>query len=454
MKKRNLFLVICLLIIGGSGLFHSTNADAAVIGDDYPAKWKNLPLGATIDDWKMSTRYCTSFVANRLSKVNKFDIQRGGLDWDANKWAANAKSQGYRVDNTPEIGAVAAWSSKFHVAWVADIKGDQILIEEYNYDYKGNYNVRWISKNAPDNYIHFKDIKVQVPTPTLPNKNVAQPISLGINYETHVSKVGWMNNVSDGALSGSTGFGVPIEAIKIIFGNRDIDGSVEYRVHVSKIGWMPWVKSGEIAGTTGQSKGVEALEVRLTGEASKYYDIEYQAHVEKMGWQATVTNGQTAGTTGQSKHVQAIKFNLKRKPILQGQSEPNASGLYYRSHLDKEGWLGFVQNNEISGTTGLGISMQSLEVYVDGKKENVQLDAHVEKKGWINNSGGTVGEKLSLEAIKITLKNNLENKYDIYYQTHVTKKGWTTWVKNGEISGTVGEKKPIQAIRIKLIEKK
>ena len=54
------------------------------------------------------------------------------------------------------------------MAWVADIKGDQILIEEYNYGFPstGNYHTRWINKNDPDNYIHFKDIEVQVPIPT------------------------------------------------------------------------------------------------------------------------------------------------------------------------------------------------------------------------------------------------------------------------------------------------
>ena len=36
-----------------------------------------------------------------------------------------------------------------------------------------------------------------------------------------------------------------------------------YRVHVSNIGWMPWVKNGVTAGTTGRGLPIEAVEMRL-----------------------------------------------------------------------------------------------------------------------------------------------------------------------------------------------
>lgn len=132
-------------------------SEAAVIGDDYPSTWKNRPLGATYDSWGMATRYCTSFVANRLSRVNKFNINRSGYNWNANMWGSNARSQGYRVDMNPAVGSVAWWSS-MHVAWVAEVSGNQVLIEEYNYGYTGSYHKRWISKNSVSGDIHFKDL--------------------------------------------------------------------------------------------------------------------------------------------------------------------------------------------------------------------------------------------------------------------------------------------------------
>jgi surface antigen len=156
-KKFRFFLAMLVIIIGCISQFNNVFAADAAIGDDYPEKWKNRPLGDTYDDWGMSTRYCTSFVANRLSKTNKFDIPRG-YDWNANQWGNNARKLGYKVDMVPKRGSVAYWYSGYHVAWVAAVNGDNVLIEEYNYGYKGKYNSRWIKKNSVDGYIHFKDI--------------------------------------------------------------------------------------------------------------------------------------------------------------------------------------------------------------------------------------------------------------------------------------------------------
>lgn len=38
---------------------------------------------------------------------------------------------------------------------------------------------------------------------------------------------------------------------------------IVYRAHVSNIGWMPWVRNGESAGTTGRGLPIEAVEMRL-----------------------------------------------------------------------------------------------------------------------------------------------------------------------------------------------
>lgn len=61
--------------VGVSLFVKSEVVEATTIGDDYPVKWKNLPLGGAIDDWRMYTRYCTSFVAYRLSTANNFELQ-------------------------------------------------------------------------------------------------------------------------------------------------------------------------------------------------------------------------------------------------------------------------------------------------------------------------------------------------------------------------------------------
>ena len=106
----------------------------------------------------MYSRQCTSFAAFRLSGVNGFELP--GAYGNAGEWGYRARREGYRVDNTPAIGSIA-WSTAGgygHVAWVSNVMGDNIEIEEYNYDYKGNYNKRIVKANKMTGFIHFKDL--------------------------------------------------------------------------------------------------------------------------------------------------------------------------------------------------------------------------------------------------------------------------------------------------------
>ena len=74
--------------------------------------------------------------------------------------AGRARREGYRVDSVPTIGSIA-WSTAGgygHVAWVSNVMGDNIEIEEYNYGYTGSYNKRIIKANTMTGFIHFKDL--------------------------------------------------------------------------------------------------------------------------------------------------------------------------------------------------------------------------------------------------------------------------------------------------------
>ncbi|HFI0350919.1 TPA: SH3 domain-containing protein [Streptococcus suis] len=128
----------------------SSTTGSIALGDNYPYK-----VGWQVDPWGMYTRQCTSFVAYRLSTVNGFTLPRAYGNADV--WGTRARSEGYRVDMTPALGAVAWWNS-MHVAWVTAIDGDRVEIEEYNFNYTTNYNRRWIPKNSVSGYIHFKDL--------------------------------------------------------------------------------------------------------------------------------------------------------------------------------------------------------------------------------------------------------------------------------------------------------
>ena len=152
-KKVVPFLVVGLMLSAGESV-HANSSYAR--GDDYPAYYKNG--SQSIDKWRMYSRQCTSFAAFRLSGVNGFELP--GAYGNAGEWGYRARREAYRVDNTPAIGSIA-WSTAGgygHVAWVSNVMGDNIEIEEYNYDYKGNYNKRIVKANKMTGFIHFKDL--------------------------------------------------------------------------------------------------------------------------------------------------------------------------------------------------------------------------------------------------------------------------------------------------------
>ena len=156
-KKVVPFLVVGLMLAGGDSVYAYSGGNGSIArGDDYPAHYKNG--SQEIDKWRMYSRQCTSFAAFRLSNVNGFEIP--AAYGNANEWGYRARREGYRVDNTPTIGSIA-WSTAGtygHVAWVSNVMGDQIEIEEYNYGIRESYNKRVVKANTMTGFIHFKDL--------------------------------------------------------------------------------------------------------------------------------------------------------------------------------------------------------------------------------------------------------------------------------------------------------
>lgn len=109
------------------------------VGDDYPAKWKNMAKDAIADPWGYFIRECVSFVANRLNNwgVNpaKFSYLGNGADW------VNARVPHM---SKPKAGSVAVYAPGSqlpnHVAVVSSVNGDRYSGEEYNQSGDGKYH--------------------------------------------------------------------------------------------------------------------------------------------------------------------------------------------------------------------------------------------------------------------------------------------------------------------------
>ena len=89
------------------------------------------------------------------------------------------------------------------------------------------------------------------------------------------------------------------------------------------------------------------------------------------------------------------------------------------------------------------------------KEPSICYTTHIQDIGWQNQvkdgeMAGTEGQAKRLEAIKITLKDLSGVK--IKYQTHIQDIGWQDWKYDGTIAGTEGQSKRLEAIKIELEE--
>lgn len=162
-RLRKTIMGTASIIIATAFLFGGKSVEATQLGttsfargDDYPYYYKDG--SQEIDQWRMYSRQCTSFAAFRLSSVNGFELP--GAYGNANEWGYRALREGYRVDTTPAVGAIA-WDTSGqygHVAWVSNVIGDMIEIEEYNYGIREKYNRRTVKASSMTGFIHFKDV--------------------------------------------------------------------------------------------------------------------------------------------------------------------------------------------------------------------------------------------------------------------------------------------------------
>ncbi|WP_052427419.1 SH3 domain-containing protein [Neobacillus niacini] len=248
--------------------------------------------------------------------------------------------------------------------------------------------------------------------------------------------------------------GDPLESVQID------TPSVKYTTHVQDYGWLEGVSNGEMSGTEGQAKRMEAIKISLDN-APYPGDITYKTHVQDYGWLNNVSNGAVSGTSGELKRLEAIQINLT------GEMEQHYD-IYYRVHAEEYGWLDWAKNGNSAGTQGLAKRLEAIEIVLvekggaaPGSTNNpliidpsVDYSTHVQDYGWLagvsnGQMSGTEGQAKRMEAIKIALKNSPYSG-GVSYKTHVQDYGWVNNVSDGALSGTSGESKRLEAIQINL----
>ena len=96
----------------------------------------------------------------------------------------------------------------------------------------------------------------------------------------------------------------------------------------------------------------------------------------------------------------------------------------------------------------LGVLRPNDQTKITGSQLTYKV--HIQDKGWTNweNAGdiaGTTGEGKRIEAIILEGHNGL----NLQYRVHMENLGWSNWVSNGQVAGTTGQSRRIEAIEIK-----
>ena len=319
---------------------------------------------------------------------------------------------------------------------------------------------------------------------------------VSVSYHTHIQSYGDTQAIKkNGEMSGTSGEAKRLEDIWIkVEGVEDL--GIQYTTHCQSYGWLPWSADGERNGTSGEGKRLEAIKIRLSGLTADDYDVYYRVHAQSYGWLGWAKNGQPSGTAGLGKRLEGIQVVVVKRgeegpgldygeikastlphderayisvsdEIIFIPGNETTANVSYRTHVQSYGWQKWKHNGEMSGTSGEAKRLEGINIKLTNKdyEGGIAYTTHVQTYGWQGDENdsskwmtdghmsGTSGEAKRLEAIKIKLTGEIANYYDIYYRVHAQSYGWLGWAKNGEPSGTAGYAKRLEGIQIVLVPK-
>lgn len=138
--------------------------------DDYP--WRGQTVGVHAESGFYYGQ-CTDFAWWRLNQQMGGDAKNAvvkNTDFpprlgDGGQWAAGWRARGWPVDHTPEVGAMANFGPGVsgadptygHIAVVKEVKGDKVVIEEYNGLVPSGYGTRELPVSGVSWYLHIPD---------------------------------------------------------------------------------------------------------------------------------------------------------------------------------------------------------------------------------------------------------------------------------------------------------
>lgn len=219
------------------------------------------------------------------------------------------------------------------------------------------------------------------------NAAVVKAAKPTIKYSAHVQDHGWMAQVNEGELAGTTGESRRVEAFKFELVNCP-NVTLNIKAHVQDHGDMNFTVTAadtdKLVGTQWEQRRIEAMTITTTGLKELGYKLQYRVHVQDYGWQDWKDEGTMAGTMYEAKRLEAVEFRMVE--------DVNATKLeYINTLLDYKAVLkaGKVADYEniaksieiaISGIRGASTNASAKEIFDDMVAEIKLADSKVATK--------------------------------------------------------------------------
>ena len=155
-----------------------------------------------------------------------------------------------------------------------------------------------------------------------------------------------------------------------------------------------------------------------------------------------------------------LKNNVEENagvPLDNASSEESLTGeslLEAEDSLDSEEAMEQNTDSDVSTQGETGVESVSYKTRVqdegwqDWKKDGELSGTTGKSKGMEARQSGTVGESKKLEGIRVRLSSGIDGT--VQYRTYTENDGWEAWSENGEINGKPDGTRRLEAIQIRL----
>ena len=230
----------------------------------------------------------------------------------------------------------------------------------------------------------------------------------------------------------------------------DVDGNIWQNYDYERITWGVYNNNGycvhiSVEAGNGSDYSQAQIDAREWLTRKIMADLNIPAS-EVKGHNEIYNNSSCPGYT--KAQMDAFRAKLAQ-PVAVEPVAPEGVTFAGQAHIQSKGWLDMVNNT--LGTVGQGLRLEAFSLVVknNGKVQPINGSIHVQDIGNVaynqnTNLFGTVGQAKRIEAILINVGNGVQ------YRTHTANIGWGPWVKSGEWAGTKEMGLQIEAIEFRM----